>query len=55
MSSDDSNSGPDLQRRRLLQAGGIAFYDDSKATTPHATLAALRGFRRAVLVLGWLN
>jgi UDP-N-acetylmuramoylalanine--D-glutamate ligase len=31
---------------------GVTFYDDSKATNPHATLAALRGFERAVLIAG---
>jgi UDP-N-acetylmuramoylalanine--D-glutamate ligase len=37
------------------EIGGIAFYDDSKATTPHATIAALRGFDRAVLIAGGRN
>ncbi|NDH97542.1 MAG: hypothetical protein EBZ17_08805 [Actinobacteria bacterium] len=30
-------------------------YDDSKATTPHATLSALRGFDRVVLIAGGRN
>lgn len=34
---------------------GVGFYDDSKATTPHAVLAALAGFPSAVLVAGGQN
>ena len=34
---------------------GVAFYDDSKATTPHATVAALRCFEAAVLIAGGRN
>jgi UDP-N-acetylmuramoylalanine--D-glutamate ligase len=34
---------------------GVAYYDDSKATTPHATVAALRGFDAAVLIAGGRN
>ena len=34
---------------------GIAFYDDSKATVPHATLAAVRGFDSVVLIAGGRN
>lgn len=37
------------------QHGGISFYDDSKATDPHAVLAALRGFNSVVLVAGGRN
>lgn len=33
-------------------AGGVRFVDDSKATNPHATLAALRSFERVVLIVG---
>ena len=43
---------------RVSEAGeidGVAFYDDSKATTPHATVAALQGFERAVLIAGGRN
>ena len=39
----------------VAEAGGVAFYDDSKATTPHAALAAIRGFDRVVLVAGGRN
>ena len=34
------------------EVGAIRFYDDSKATNPHATAAALRGFEHAVLIAG---
>ena len=34
---------------------GSVYYDDSKATTPHATLAALRGFGAVVLIAGGQN
>ena len=35
--------------------GGTTFYDDSKATVPHATLAAVRSFPRVVLIAGGRN
>jgi len=34
---------------------GVTYFDDSKATTPHATVAALRGFDKAVLIAGGRN
>ncbi len=37
------------------EANGVRFYDDSKATTPGAVLAALQGFQGAVLVAGGRN
>ena len=37
------------------EAGGVDWYDDSKATAPHATLAALRGFGSVVLIAGGRN
>jgi UDP-N-acetylmuramoylalanine--D-glutamate ligase len=37
------------------EAGGVSYYDDSKATAPHATLAALRGFESVVLIAGGRN
>ncbi len=37
------------------EARGVRFYDDSKATTPGAVLAALGGFRSAVLIAGGRN
>ena len=36
----------------VASAGGITFIDDSKATNPHAALAALRGARDVVLIAG---
>ena len=37
------------------EAGGVHYYDDSKATTPAAVLAALRGFDSVVLIAGGRN
>ena len=37
------------------EAKGVAYYDDSKATTPGAVLAALEGFDSAVLIAGGRN
>jgi len=34
---------------------GVRYYDDSKATAPHATLAALSGFDSVVLIAGGRN
>ncbi|HNE75730.1 MAG TPA: UDP-N-acetylmuramoyl-L-alanine--D-glutamate ligase [Microthrixaceae bacterium] len=36
-------------------SGGIRYYDDSKATAPHATLAAVSGFESVVLIAGGRN
>ncbi|MEO7572771.1 MAG: UDP-N-acetylmuramoyl-L-alanine--D-glutamate ligase [Acidimicrobiales bacterium] len=59
---------PDGARRALLafrglphrvslvgEAGGVRWYDDSKATAPHATRAAVRGFASVVLIAGGRN
>ena len=43
---------------RLAHAGRIgdvSFHDDSKATAPHATAAAMRGFSNAILISGGRN
>ena len=51
-------SGYEPGRHRLECVGtinGVEFYNDSKATTPHATLAALRGFEETVLIAGGRN
>lgn len=34
---------------------GVTYYDDSKATVPHAALAAIRGFESVVLIAGGRN
>ncbi len=34
------------------KAGGVEYVDDSKATNPHATLAAVRGYASVVLLAG---
>lgn len=39
----------------VAQHAGIAWYDDSKATSPHAASTALRAFPRIVLVAGGRN
>ncbi|HEX2057641.1 MAG TPA: UDP-N-acetylmuramoyl-L-alanine--D-glutamate ligase [Actinomycetota bacterium] len=38
--------------QRVALADGVEYVDDSKATNPHATLAALRGRRDVVLIAG---
>ena len=35
--------------------GGVRWFNDSKATTPHAALTAIRGFERIVLLAGGRN
>jgi UDP-N-acetylmuramoylalanine--D-glutamate ligase len=39
----------------VRELGGVRFYDDSKATNPHATAGALRGFDSVVLIAGGRN
>ncbi|HEV3401567.1 MAG TPA: cyanophycin synthetase, partial [Acidimicrobiales bacterium] len=39
----------------VAEAGGVRWYDDSKATNPHAALAAVSGFDSVVLVAGGRN
>lgn len=39
----------------IAEINGISYYDDSKATTPEATVAGLRGFTSAVLIAGGRN
>ncbi|MDE0803997.1 MAG: UDP-N-acetylmuramoyl-L-alanine--D-glutamate ligase [Acidimicrobiales bacterium] len=39
----------------VAEIDGIDYYDDSKATVPHAALAAVRGFESVVLIAGGRN
>jgi UDP-N-acetylmuramoylalanine--D-glutamate ligase len=39
----------------VAEVHGVRFVDDSKATTPHATLAAMAGLPGAVLIAGGRN
>jgi len=50
-------SFPGLAHRvqEVATIDGSVFYDDSKATTPHATVSALRGFESVVLIAGGRN
>jgi UDP-N-acetylmuramoylalanine--D-glutamate ligase len=47
--------GPPHRIELVGDAGGVQWYDDSKATTPHAASAAIRGFDHVVLIAGGLN
>ncbi|WP_156759282.1 UDP-N-acetylmuramoyl-L-alanine--D-glutamate ligase [Microbacterium karelineae] len=45
----------DPHRMQLVaESGGVAWIDDSKATNPHAAIASLTAFPRAVWILGGL-
>ena len=50
-----SFEGPHHRIELVAAADGVAYYDDSKATTPHAALTAIRAFERVVLVAGGRN
>ncbi len=39
----------------VAEVGGVRYYDDSKATTPTAVLAAMQGFASVVLIAGGRN
>jgi UDP-N-acetylmuramoylalanine--D-glutamate ligase len=39
----------------VAEIDGVRYFDDSKATTPHAALAAIRSFPSAVLIAGGRN
>jgi len=39
----------------ILELDGVRWFNDSKATTPHAALTAIRGFDRVVLLAGGRN
>jgi len=39
----------------IAERDGVSWYDDSKATSPHAALTAIRAFERLVLIAGGRN
>ena len=45
-------SGPTHRLELIGEWGGVAWFNDSKATTPHAATAAIRSFERIVLIAG---
>ena len=47
-----SFAGPPHRLEHLGTWDGVAWYNDSKATTPHAAAAAIRSFDRIVLIAG---
>jgi UDP-N-acetylmuramoylalanine--D-glutamate ligase len=47
--------GPHHRIELVADDGAVRFYDDSKATTPHAALTAIRAFDHVVLVAGGRN
>ena len=44
--------GPKHRLEHLADIDGVGWYNDSKATTPHAASAAIRSFRGIVLIAG---
>ena len=51
-----ARTGPLPHRVSLVaEAGGVGWYDDSKATTPASVLAAVAGFESVVLIAGGRN
>ena len=48
-------TGPRHRIELVASARGVDWYDDSKATTPHAAVTAVKGFERVVLVAGGRN
>jgi len=47
--------GPHHRIELVADDGAVRYYDDSKATTPHAALTAIRAFDHVVLVAGGRN
>jgi UDP-N-acetylmuramoylalanine--D-glutamate ligase len=47
--------GPPHRIELVADAGGVAWFNDSKATTPHAAAAAIDGFDHIVLIAGGRN
>ena len=50
-----SFTGPPHRIELVGEADGVRWFNDSKATTPHAASAAIRAFDRVVLIAGGLN
>jgi len=50
-----SFTGPPHRIELVGESDGIRWYNDSKATTPHAASAAIRAFDSIVLIAGGLN
>lgn len=48
----ESFTGPPHRLEHVGTWGDVAWYNDSKATTPHAASAAIRSFDRVVLIAG---
>jgi UDP-N-acetylmuramoylalanine--D-glutamate ligase len=48
-------TGPPHRIELVGDAGGVRWFNDSKATTPHAASAAIRAFDHIVLIAGGLN
>ena len=51
----ESFEGPPHRIEAVGQGRGISWYNDSKATSPHAALTAIRAFDRLVLIAGGRN
>ncbi|MBA2388399.1 MAG: UDP-N-acetylmuramoyl-L-alanine--D-glutamate ligase [Acidimicrobiia bacterium] len=47
--------GPAHRLELVADHGGVRWFDDSKATTPHAASVAMAAFDRVVLIAGGLN
>jgi UDP-N-acetylmuramoylalanine--D-glutamate ligase len=50
-----SFDGPHHRIELVADDAGVAYYDDSKATTPHAAVTAIKSFERVVLLAGGRN
>jgi UDP-N-acetylmuramoylalanine--D-glutamate ligase len=50
-----SFAGPPHRIEMVGEAAGVRWFDDSKATTPHAAAVAIQAFDSVVLVAGGLN
>ena len=50
-----SYEAPHHRIELVTESAGVRWFDDSKATTPHAALTAIAGFEKVVLVAGGRN